>query len=228
MGFVDARHCARQSTCADQAGSLTRRALHSAPTAGVAKLVIRARLKIGCPSGRLGSTPSPGMCRWRCGARPQPIPRALRPRRQRAGREALRALELECLEEGRVRRIVERAALREVGGAAVRRVGGRRPHAHCDLRAEARQWREERGVQVAVVERLQLVDRGLRDILGPYWMKMPPCSRLCTTCAGREVSCRRPRWPASGSGAHSSAASCSTSWTCRTGSGPSGHRPAGP
>ena len=29
--------------------------------AGVAKLVIRARLKIGCPSGRLGSTPSPGM-----------------------------------------------------------------------------------------------------------------------------------------------------------------------
>ena len=29
--------------------------------AGVAKLVIRARLKIGCPSGRLGSSPSPGM-----------------------------------------------------------------------------------------------------------------------------------------------------------------------
>ena len=38
--------------------------------AGVAKLVIRARLKIGCPSGRLGSTPSPGIGEARRPGRP--------------------------------------------------------------------------------------------------------------------------------------------------------------
>ena len=46
-------------------------ALHSGG-AGVAKLVIRARLKIGCPSGRLGSTPSPGIAGSRGGGRSAP------------------------------------------------------------------------------------------------------------------------------------------------------------
>ena len=59
-----------------------RRAVRRTPStlrpvaAGVAKLVIRARLKIGCPSGRLGSTPSPGiLVQAACGAsRDSPLP----------------------------------------------------------------------------------------------------------------------------------------------------------
>ena len=58
-----ARCPARSSAIARTAQPGARRGcrLDSASTAGVAKLVIRARLKIGCPSGRLGSTPSPGI-----------------------------------------------------------------------------------------------------------------------------------------------------------------------
>src|SRR5207302_6696706 len=43
-------------------GSQSRRVANVRPPAGVAKLVIRARLKIGCPlAGRAGSTPAPGI-----------------------------------------------------------------------------------------------------------------------------------------------------------------------